>query len=220
MSATVSSAFIGVKWGKSNYNFTIEVNGQSVKIDDKDIQNMMSENDQLRNEVSNLREEVEKKESEILDFNSNGKASENIKTDIINDITLIVDSTEVTGRYIGVAKNGELLLSTKALEAFCEKSVTWDAQKNTVYVGDKSEKPAIEVKLWEKNRIGADKTQYFLSDPDNNAFGFALQFYYDLSERRENYYKTDNYIVYPLNAKAKKLKAIYFVTFIEMIIVM
>lgn len=186
IAAAIISGIIGVKWGKSNFSVSVNSNGNTIEVNGNDIPGLLSENDELRNEIKILQEELQGKEKELGDLNDAPK-------NIVSDINLVVDAVGSKRTYIGAVHNGELLLSTAALEDYFNEPVYWDAAHTTIYVGKQTDTPATEISLWNKNRLSVDKPEYLISDPDNNAFGFELKY----SDK-----KADNYIVYALNGSA------------------
>lgn len=199
------SLIVGFCGGKMlvNNNITIYADGKNLSLNGKDVEELVSENESLNNRIETLKSDIQEKENELENLQNEiqGKNEnlENLKTDLIKNISLVVDSVEAKGKYTGVAKNGEILLSTTALGDYFGKNVTWDAQKNTVYVGDKGSKVAKEVGLWDKPYIDIGDASYFIGDVDEKMIGYEYRDLYN------NNSPASNYITYALDGLAKQV---------------
>lgn len=154
-----------------------------------------SDNKNLVNEIDVLKQDISSKENSINELESS----------IIKDIGLVINSVEVDGKYIGIAKNGELLLSTKALEKYFDKIVKWDAANKMVYVGDNEEKIAKEISMWDKPYIDISDTSCFIGDAETKMIGFSA---YGFSEY---YSPMINSISYALDGKSQNVSGTFFV---------
>lgn len=60
----MGSAIIGAKWGKENVTVIVQLDGKNVVLNDEEIQEMANKNEQLNNEISGYKEEIEKLKGE------------------------------------------------------------------------------------------------------------------------------------------------------------
>lgn len=56
---TLSAAIIGAVWGKSNVTVVVPMGGKNIVLNDEDVKKMANENEQLSNEISGYKEEIE-----------------------------------------------------------------------------------------------------------------------------------------------------------------
>ncbi len=56
----IGAAIIGAKWGKENVTVIVQLDGKNVVLNDEEIQEMANKNEQLNNEISGYKEEIEK----------------------------------------------------------------------------------------------------------------------------------------------------------------
>lgn len=201
---SVISAYAGAIWGQNNFSVNVNMNGNTIEMNGKDIPDLLSENDELKNKIETLQGELQGLQDALQGKEEGlGKLSEAQK-DIVPDINLVIDNVDSKQTYAGIIHNGELLISTAALQDYFNEPVYWDSAHTTIYVGENADKPAKEISLWDKNYLDAAKPEHLISDIDNNTFGFEL-LYKDK--------KADNYIVYPLNGKAVKVSGDFHVYF-------
>lgn len=194
-----------------NNNITVMAEGQSIKLNDKDVEQILSNSEEMKNNVESLKKEVQEKQSEIEKLQSEvqGKESdiENLKADVIKDISLVVNSVAVKGKYIGVAENGELLLSTTALSDYFGEPATWDANHKIVYIGDKSEKIAKEISLWDKPYKDIQYLQDLKNDIEKQRIGLTFN---DTPYQKENdLIIKENFLTYSLNGKAQSISGAF-----------
>jgi hypothetical protein len=110
--ATIFAAIIGAKWGKENVEVTVSVNGESVILKDADIKEIAKENEDLKNQLSLVNDDLSSTQSELsetkktlstkeeelqnklseapkveysdFDININGEVTENLKKAFLN----------------------------------------------------------------------------------------------------------------------------------------
>ena len=63
--ATIFAAIIGAKWGKENVEVTVSVNGESVILKDADIKEIAKENEDLKNQLSLVNDDLSSTQSEL-----------------------------------------------------------------------------------------------------------------------------------------------------------
>lgn len=56
----IGAAIIGAKWGKENVTVIVQLDGKNVVLNNEDVKKMAKENEQLNNEISEYKEEIEK----------------------------------------------------------------------------------------------------------------------------------------------------------------
>lgn len=56
---TITAAIIGAVWGKSNVTVVVPMGGKNIVLNDEDVKKMANENEQLSNEISGYKEEIE-----------------------------------------------------------------------------------------------------------------------------------------------------------------
>lgn len=56
---TIAAAIIGAVWGKSNVTVVVPMGGKNIVLNDEDVKKMANENEQLSNEISGYKEEIE-----------------------------------------------------------------------------------------------------------------------------------------------------------------
>lgn len=226
--ATILASIIGVSFGKSSEQKNIQseinkvINGNSVTGNENNItynditiltenyKQLLDENKTLEEykttldqKYSTLESDNKKLVDEIdalkQDISNKENSMDELENSVIKDIGLIINSVEVDGKYIGIAKNGELLLSTKALENYFNSVVKWDATNKMIYVGDNEEKIAKEISMWDKPYIDISDTSCFIGDTEEKMIGFSAHgFYESLSPKI-------NSISYALDGRSKKI---------------
>ena len=144
------------------------------------------------------------------------------------NVKLVIDGEEITPKDVNgnvvepFIYNGTTYLPVRAIGEAFDKDVHWDGETATVYVGD-IVKPAKEVYLYDKPYIECGNSSEFIAGKstdftylDNISvkyIGFHFNYNLGYEKNEENgrfYYK--NYVKYPLNGMAKKVKGTFMPT--------
>ncbi len=141
------------------------------------------------------------------------------------NVKLVIDGEEITPKDANgnivepFIYNGTTYLPVRAIGEAFNKDVHWDGETATVYVGD-IVKAAKEVYLYDKPYIecgnssefiaGKSKDFTYLENISTKYIGFDLTEYEKNEENGRSYYK--NYVIYPLNGLAKKVKGTFMPT--------
>lgn len=185
-----------------NYMSSLEEN--KILIQDK--QTLNETNDNLENEIRNLNKQIQLLEQDINDKENKISEVENL---FIDNIGLVINSIEVDGKYIGIAKNGELLLSTKALSNYFNTTLRWDAAQKVVYIGNSTSQVAKEVSLWDKPYIDISDISCFIGDNERGMIGFSAYGFY------ASHSPIINHITYALDGKSKMITGTFNISTVE-----
>jgi len=137
------------------------------------------------------------------------------------NIRLVIDGEEITPKDANgnIAEpfiyNGTTYLPVRAIGEAFGKDVSWDRDTATVYVGE-IVKPAKEVLLFDKPYIECGDSSYFFAGKTNNDYSFTnfigFDFRSSYGEQENGRYYCKNYVVYPLDGLAKKVKGTFMPT--------
>ena len=95
---TITCAVIGVIWGKSNVNIIVQLDGKNVVLEDTDVQELASENEELRKQISDNEAQIENLKNESKDLliklgDANGELEE-IPSIEFRELGLSIDGEE------------------------------------------------------------------------------------------------------------------------------
>lgn len=86
---SIITAFIGVKWGKENVEVAVNINGESVILKDADIKEIAKENEELKNQLSAVSDNLSSTQSEFSE--TQNKLS--IKEEELQKLQKVLDET-------------------------------------------------------------------------------------------------------------------------------
>lgn len=167
---------------------------------------LRKENNELLVEAQSVSNKQADLENENKELKRQLQEKENMQSNFLENIHFVVDSAEIGTNYRGIVNNGELFLSTLALEDYFNKATNWDSSDNTIYVGDKSNKVAKEVALWNKPYLNVEKLKYFVTNEEKNSIGFCYEF--SQGVKIDDLYLVENSITYALDNKAQKVSGL------------
>lgn len=193
----VCTLAVGFFGGKALYNnISININGQEIPIDKQNYKKLYSD---LEKENEELKMQLARKDTE----------SQQSEQDYVNNIRLVIDSTEVGNAYRGLADNGELLLSVSAISDYIGKSIMWDSSQNTVFIGNSDSKVAKKVDLWNKPYLDFEHLETLYSNEEEHIIGTVFWHNDHVPSTIENNVKVkENYITYALDGKATLVSGI------------
>lgn len=139
------------------------------------------------------------------------------------NVKLVVDGVQIepkdaNGSYVEpFIYNGTTYLPVRAVGEAFGKDVSWDGDTATVYIGGKVDKPAKDITLFDKPYIECKNANDFSfgksgdSGKLNNYITASIRpyAYDDKKELQNQRYSAENYVVYPLNGLAKKVKGTF-----------
>lgn len=200
----VCTLAVGFFGGKALYNnLSINIDGQEVTIDKQDYKKLYSG---LEKENEELKTQLAQKDTE----------NQQNRPEFINNIRLVIDSTEIGNVYRGLADNGELLLSASAISDYIGKPITWDISQNTIFIGDDDNKIAKEIPLWNTPYLEVADSEFLVLDEEDKSIGFKAstnQYYGNDTINDDGKFEITNYVIYPLNGKALQIKGSFGVDF-------
>lgn len=94
---TIAAAIIGAVWGKSNVTVVVPMGGKNIVLNDEDVKKMANENEQLSNEISGYKEEIENLKSQSEELAEKLGAANGELSDV----------PEIEYRNIGLSIDGE-----------------------------------------------------------------------------------------------------------------
>lgn len=180
---TILAAIIGVRWGKDNVTVIVQLDGKNVVLNDADVQELASENEELRNKISEYEKQIENLESESNDLAvklgaANGELDE-VPTIEFQSCGLSVDGDEkvINKDKSYVVINGRQYYSKDFIDNLLPDNERATMKDGMLYIGkivrEKAnllEKPQIE------NYGGEIKDS--ITDTYGNVYSNALYFAY------------------------------------------
>ena len=159
----IVAAIIGVAWGKSNVTVIVQLDGKNIILNDKDVQEMASENEKLRNQISDYESQIEDLGNESKDLAvklgaANGELSE------IPVIELHNCGLSINGEEKAIDKdksyaiiNGRQYYSRDFIDTLLPENMTTTMKNEMLYIGriikDKTsllDLPKVKDTGWEK----------------------------------------------------------------------
>lgn len=181
---TISAAIIGVKWGKSNINVIVELDGKNIVLKDSDVQELASENEDLKGLVSEYELRIEKLESEKTDImaqlgNISGELNEAPSIEFHN-LGLSIDGEEKTinRNKATVYINGVQYYSQDFVDNLLPSNMAITVKDDMLYIGKIVNEKA---NLFDMAVIEKAFYSYFydsIKDTYGNVYGSALVFEY------------------------------------------
>lgn len=175
----------------------------------------------FKNNIENEKNNLEKTNTELLLENQNLKQQvqnlESKNTAIQSDleknqyddirISIIKDNIKLIENADSKIHNGEIYISQEALKKLTNQNIEWDGISSTLYVGNKGEKLAKEIFLFDKPFLDVfHQSDFKHYEEDGNNY---LEFNFDNSLRKNNpdgTYESESYVVYPLNGKCSRIQ--------------
>ena len=105
----IGAAIIGAKWGKENVTVIVQLDGKNVVLNDEEIQEMANKNEQLNNEISGYKEEIEKLKLESEEL-ANKLGAANGELDDVPSIEYRNFGLSIDGEEKPVSKDRSLVL--------------------------------------------------------------------------------------------------------------
>lgn len=180
--ATISAAVIGVKWGKSNINLVVEVDGKNVVLKNGDVQELASENESLKKMLSEYEIKLEKQENEKTDLMEQLKSIDGELNEVpameFHNLGLFIDGEEETINKDKsmVDINGVHYYSQDFIDNLLPSDKAMTVKDDTLYVGKIVNE---KVNLFDMAVIEKAKYSHFydsIKDTYGNVYGNALVF--------------------------------------------
>ncbi len=181
---TISAAIIGVKWGKNNVNVIVELDGKNIVLKDSDVQELASENEDLKGLVSEYELKIEKLESEKTDImaqlgNISGELNE-VPSVEFHNLGLSIDGEEKTINRdkATVYINGVQYYSQDFVDNLLPSNMAITVKDDMLYIGKIVNEKA---NLFDMAVIEKAYYSYFydsIKDTYGNIYGNALVFEY------------------------------------------
>lgn len=137
----IASAIIGAKWGKENVTVIVQLDGKNVVLNDEEIQEMANKNEQLNNEISGYKEEIEKLKLESEEL-ANKLGAANGELDDVPSIEYRNFGLSIDGEEIPVNKdkssvliNGRQYYSKDFVDNLLPSDKTAVEKDDMLYVG-------------------------------------------------------------------------------------
>ncbi|MCL2095573.1 MAG: stalk domain-containing protein [Oscillospiraceae bacterium] len=132
-----------------------------------------------------------------------------------NDIKIVIDGELITPKDASgnvvepFIYNGTTFLPVRAVGAAFGKEIGWDGDTQTVYIGERPDKPAIEVSLHNKAYLEVGNRNYFnVSSRQSDGVGFVWFGIDANSSIAGSRYLYKNHVVYPINMAATQFRAV------------
>lgn len=138
---TITAAIIGVKWGESNVNVIVQLDGRNVVLDDSDVQKLIAENEELKNLTSDYEYKIKELENQSSDLASklgsvNGEL-DSIPVIEFQNLGLSIDGEEkvINKDKSSVLINGVQYYSQEFIDNLLPVNMSVIIQDNIFYVG-------------------------------------------------------------------------------------
>lgn len=138
---TITAAIIGVKWGESNVNVIVQLDGRNVVLDDSDVQKLIAENEELKNLTSDYEYKIKELENQSSDLASklgsvNGEL-DSIPVIEFQNLGLSIDGEEkvINKDRSSVLINGVQYYSQEFIDNLLPVNMSVIIQDNIFYVG-------------------------------------------------------------------------------------
>ena len=138
---TIAGAVIGVIWGKSNVNVIVQLDGKNVVLEDTDVQELASENEELRKQISDNEAQIENLKNESKDLliklgDANGEL-EGIPSIEFRELGLSIDGEEkaVNKEKASVFINGNQYYSKDFIDNLIPDNMSVTEKDNMFYIG-------------------------------------------------------------------------------------
>lgn len=137
----ILSALIGVKWGKNNVSIVVQTDGKNVILRDNDVQSLATENDMLKDKISDYESQIanlvsKNDELESKLGNANGELSE-VPVVEFKDIGLSINGEDVpvnrTKSFAAI--NGNQYYSKDFINAFIGEDQSVTTKDGVLYIG-------------------------------------------------------------------------------------
>lgn len=197
----IITAFIGAKWGKENIEVAVNINGESVILKDADIKEIASENEELKNKLSDY-------ESQIIDLESESESLaeklgiangelEDVPVIEYKDCGLYIDGEEkiINKEKSSVLINGSPYYSKEFVDNLLPSDKSAIEKDGMLYVGKiiKEKSNLLDTKMINiENDINIEEN---VNDTYGNMYNEAIVFTYG-----------NNSITYNTNREYSKLK--------------
>lgn len=197
----ILSAFIGVKWGKNNVSIVVQTDGKNVILRDNDVQSLATENDMLKDKISDYESQIanlvsKNDELESKLGNANGELSE-IPIVEFKDIGLSINGEEVqvnrTKSFAAI--NGNQYYSKDFINALIGEDQSVTTKDDILYIGK-----IVAEKANLTDQVIISSKYMYLRDSITNSYGnnYTNAIVSD---------RSSNEIIYSLNEKYSMLKA-------------
>lgn len=181
---TISGSVIGVIWGKNNVNVIVQIDGKNIVLQDSDVQEMASENEELKRKISDYEAEITdlKGQSEELATklgNANGEL-EGIPSIEFVELGLSINGEEklINREKASVYINGVQYYSQDFVNSLLPDNMSASVKDGTLYIGKIVKE---KTNLFDRPVIHQSGSTYFydsIKDTYGNAYGSALVFEY------------------------------------------
>lgn len=181
---TIIGSVIGAIWGKNNVNIIVQVDGKNVILKDSDVQELASENEELKAQIFNYESQIENLENEKKDLT---KKLENVNGELegtpsieYKNLGLSINGEEkaINKDKASIIVNGVQYYSQDFIDNLLPDNMSATIKDNMLYIGkivkDKTnlfDKPVIEQ---------AHYTYFYdsIKDTYGNSYSSALVFEY------------------------------------------
>lgn len=200
---TIIAAVIGVIWGKSNMNVVVQIDGKNIVLQDSDVQEMASENEELKKTIEVYEMQISDLENESKNLMEKlGVVSgelDDAPAIEFQDLGLSIDGEEqaVNKNKSYVSINGRDYYSGDFVDGLIPDNMSMINRDGTLYIGKivKEKSNLLDKPMVDK---GFDVFIYEnVADTYGNVYSKAVCFYYN-----------GRYIVFNANREYDKLKCV------------
>jgi len=181
---TIAGAVIGVIWGKSNMNVIVQIDGKNIVLQDSDVQEMASENEELKKTIADYEMQISDLENESENLTeklgvANGELDE-VPAIEFRDLGLSIDGEEqvINKDKSSVFINGIQYYSQDFVNNLLPDNMSATVRDDTFYIGKIIKE---KVNLFDQPVIHQAGSTYFydsIKDTYGNIYGSALVFEY------------------------------------------